>query len=83
MKEYFISPDCDEKMFQKVSMLINSAEGIEKKELLIDADDTMIQCYKYKGRELDIYNDTEIGGIYIKSEDDISKLLAKCGIDFY
>ena len=38
---------------------------------------------RYKGRELDIYNDTEIGGIYIKSEDDISKLLAKCGIDFY
>lgn len=37
MKEYFISPDCDEKMFQKVSMLINIAEGIEKKELLIDA----------------------------------------------
>lgn len=44
----------------------------DKEKLLVDVDGTLIQSYQVAGKKTDIYDDYEVGAVYLKSELDLS-----------
>ena len=47
-----------------------------KDQLLIDVDGTMIQNYTENSNNITVYNDYEIGAVFIESEVDLNKLFS-------
>lgn len=45
-----------------------------KKRLLVDVDGSTIQTYTENGKDIDVFDDYDIGAVYIKSEVDLSHL---------
>ena len=45
-----------------------------KNKLLIDVDGSLIQTYKYNGKDIDVYDDYDVGAVYVKSEIDLDNL---------
>lgn len=45
-----------------------------KENILEDVDGTLIQSYQINGKETTIYNDYDVGAVYLKSEMDLSKV---------
>ena len=40
----------------------------EKKKLLIDVDGSTIQTYTQEGKDIDVFDDYDVGAVFIKSE---------------
>lgn len=45
-----------------------------KRKLLIDVDGTAIQIYYIDNKEVTVYNDYEVGAVYVTSELDLKEL---------
>jgi hypothetical protein len=59
--------------FRKVCERIEKAfPNVEKLKILIDVDGSTVQTYVENGKDIDVYNDYEVGAVYIKSEIDIA-----------
>lgn len=43
-----------------------------KKQLLVDVDGSTIQTYLKDGKDIDVFDDYDVGAVYVKSEVDIS-----------
>lgn len=59
------SPSEFEKACQKIEHEFPKAD---KKKMLIDVDGTTIQSYTYNGKDIDVYDDYDVGAVFIKSE---------------
>lgn len=46
----------------------------DKKDLLVDVDGSTIQVYYVGEKKICIYDDYEVGAVYVKSEIDLSKI---------
>ena len=54
---------------------IEKINGIEKEELLVDFDGSKIQPYRLNGKKIVVVNDLDEDVVYIRSEEDIDKIL--------
>ena len=69
MFDYNIYPDNSPEKFKKVCKLIESQlPQAKKSKLLIDVDGSTIQTYTIDGKDIDVYDDYDIGAVFVKSE---------------
>ena len=76
MFDYNIHPDNNVKEFKNACKKIEQAfPKATKQKLLIDVDGSTIQTYTEKGKDIDVYDDYEVGAVYIKSEIDLKDVI--------
>ena len=69
MFHYTVAKNADQKAFESVCVLLEvKINGMVKEKLLEDVDGTLIQIYKTGGKEITVFNDYEVGAVYIDSE---------------
>lgn len=69
MFEYNVFSDNSFSEFEKACQKIEyEFPKADKKKMLIDVDGTTIQTYTYNGKDIDVYNDYDVGAVFIKSE---------------
>ncbi len=67
--DYTIYPENSLSEFQKACAAIEKAfPDSQKLSLLIDVDGSMIQTYTFMGKDIDIFNDYDVGAVFIQSE---------------
>lgn len=76
MFDYNIHPDNSPKIFKQTCAIIEAAipEAIKRK-LLVDVDGSTIQTFTKDGKDIDVYDDYDIGAVFVKSEIDLSDIL--------
>lgn len=73
MYSYNISKTTDETSFKNSCYLIESnLLDLHKEQLLKDVDGTEIQIYNVPKGKIKVYNDFEVGAVYIDSDIDLS-----------
>ena len=78
MFEYDVCGENDSLIFNKICNIIeNEYPKTVRQKLLVDVDGSMIQTYTLNGYDIDVYDDYDIGAIYMKSEVDLRDLFEK------
>ena len=73
--DYTVYPDNNPKKFKEICGIIEKAyPKAEKKKLLIDVDGSTIQTYTVQGKDIDIYDDYDVGAVYVQSEIDLGAI---------
>lgn len=73
--DYTICQDNNPEEFVRICKLINTTyPEFKMNDLLVDADGSTIQIFENASSEVIIYDDYEIGAVFIKSDIDLSKL---------
>lgn len=76
MFSYNISKNADQKAFINTCALIESnIKDIKKEKLLEDVDGTQIQIYNTPEGKIKVFNDYEVGAVYVDSEKDLNKIM--------
>lgn len=69
MFEYQICNMADDEIFRKQCAAIEkNVTPLQKKKLLIDVDESLIQHYDYHGKDITVYSDHYINEVCVKSE---------------
>lgn len=73
--DYTIFPDNSAKKFKETCRKVehNYANAIHK-NLLVDVDGTTIQEYIINNKSVVVYDDYDVGAVFVKSEIDLDKL---------
>lgn len=67
--DYTVYSDNSPVEFKKTcSKIEKSLTGLKKNKLLVDVDGSTIQTYIKDNMNIDVYDDYEIGAVFIKSE---------------
>lgn len=76
MYSYNIYADANHTQFIRTCSSIENAVQISRKEkLLIDVDGSKIQIYHTPHREIRVFNDYEVGAVYVDSDFELNELL--------
>ena len=74
MFDYSICSEADEGIFKKQCLALeNKIKGLIKNDILIDVDESKIQEYQLGAKRIVVYNDYNIGAVYIKSEVELTQ----------
>ena len=77
MFDYNIFPNNNPLEFKKACEKIEQAfPEANKKALLTDVDGTTIQTYTCNGKDIDVYDDYDVGAVFIKSEIDLTLIFS-------
>ena len=69
MYEYNVFPDANEEKFQSVCDEVrNLFPQANQEPLLRDVDGSLVQAYIQHEKRITVYNDVEIGALYVKSD---------------
>lgn len=72
---YSLCPEISNEVFIAVCQKIEQRwPELRKERLLIDVDGTMLQIYYQGQKEAVVYNDVEVGAVYIESDIDMDNL---------
>ena len=75
MYRYCVNSENNTKKFKETCSIIEKAYPKAKKnKLLIDVDGSTIQTYTEDGKDIDIYDDYDIGSVYVQSEIDLGAI---------
>lgn len=78
MMELFNYTVCKENSPEKFKSICQSIErffpSAKKQKLLVDVDGSTIQTYTENGKDIDVYDDYDVGAVYIKSEVDLAHI---------
>ena len=75
MFDYTVFRENSPAVFNEVCKIIEAAlPDAVKQKLLIDFDGTTIQTFKYQGKDIDIFDDYDVGAVFIQSGIDLSKV---------
>lgn len=75
MFEYNVFPDNSSFEFKKACQKIEREfPKADKKKMLTDVDGTTIQTYTYNGKDIDVYDDYDVGAVFIKSEMELNSI---------
>ena len=75
--EYTIHPDNSSKEFKKACSKIETLlPNAIKSKLLIDVDGSTIQVYSQDEKKIVVYDDYDVGAVFVKSEIDLSEIFA-------
>ena len=62
--------------FIRICKLIEQGiSSLKKEKLLVDVDGSTIQVYEKNGNEIIVYDDYDIGAVYIEADMDLSEIL--------
>lgn len=76
MQDFYLCTESDRAKFFEICRLIEVIfPGLEKQDLLIDFDMSMIQPYKSTDKSITIINDIEEEFIYARADFDLSKYI--------
>ena len=75
MFRYVIHPDNRPEIFKKICRKIKEMfpDAIEQK-LLVDVDGSTIQTFTQDGKDIDVFDDYDIGIVFVQSEIEIKTL---------
>lgn len=69
MFDYNIHTDNSPEEFKKTCEKIRKAyPNAKEQKLLVDVDGTTIQTFTQDGKDIDVYDDYDVGAVYVKSE---------------
>lgn len=69
MFDYNIHKENSPEVFKHTCNSIEKAfPNATKSTLLVDVDGSTIQTYTQDGKDIDVYDDYEVGAVYVKSE---------------
>lgn len=76
MFDYNVYPEANEVAYKKaVALIAMHFPKLKKEKELIDVDSTAIQVFSLsKKTAVRVFNDTDIGAVYVKSEIDLSSI---------
>lgn len=75
--DYNIFPNNSPEMFKDMCRKIEEHfPDAEKKKLLVDVDGTTVQSYMETGREIAVFDDYDIGAVFVQSEIDLKEIMA-------
>ena len=75
MYDYTIFPDNSPKEFKKACEMIGATfPNTISHDLLIDVDGSTIQTFTQAGKDIDVYDDYDVGAVYVKSEVDLGNI---------
>ena len=73
--DYTVCPDNSPKVFKAACELIHKTyPNIHKDELLVDVDGSTIQCFEDGTDRIIVYDDYDVGAVYVKSDINLSHL---------
>ncbi len=76
MFDYTIYKENSQQVFNNTCKLIErSFPNAHKSKLLVDFDGTTIQTFTEDGKDIDIYDDYEVGAVFVKSGIDLGNIL--------
>ena len=76
MYDYNIWTENSPQKFKNICKIIEiEFPNIEKEELLIDVDGSTIQTYRQHGKTINVFDDYDIGAVFVKSEIDLNEIL--------
>ena len=76
MYSYNIAKEADDAAFKKACESIEAnLKGIEKEDILVDVDGTMIQIYNTPDGRIKVINDYEVDAVYVDSDVELSNVL--------
>lgn len=78
MFDYTVYANNSPKVFKETCIKIKTAfpYAMERK-LLVDVDGSTIQTYTIGDKDIDVYDDYEVGAVYVRSEINILDILEK------
>lgn len=77
MFDYNIFPENSSLYFKDACQKIEqSFPNAVKQNPLIDVDGSIIQTYSIDHQDIDIYDDYDVGAVYVKSEIDLSNIFS-------
>ena len=68
MYDYNICTNNSPVRFKETCLIEKEFPNAEKKKLLIDVDGSTIQTYTQEGKDIDVFDDYDVGAVFIKSE---------------
>ena len=75
MFSYNVSKNADQKAFFSTCALIETKiKNITKEDLLEDVDGTQIQIFNTPDGKIKVFNDYEVGAVYVDSEKDLKEI---------
>ena len=75
--DYTIFKDNSQSEFKKACKLIErSFPDSKKNKLLIDVDGSTIQTNTKDGKDIDVYDDFDVGAVIVKSEIDLDNIFS-------
>jgi len=75
MYSYNVSKFYDTKAFLKACALIEAGvSGYRKRDLIVDVDGTLLQIYYTGQGEITVWNDYEVGAVFVDSEVNLDHL---------
>ena len=75
MFDYNIYSDNSPEKFKETCKKIEQVyPNVIKRKLLIDVDGSTIQTYTENGKDIDVYDDYDIGAVFVKSEINLDEL---------
>lgn len=73
--DYNIAKDNSSESFKKTCAMIEQAyPQLTKDDLLVDVDGSTIQIYGTEPEEIIVYDDYDVGAVYVKSDVDLSDI---------
>lgn len=77
MFDYNVFSENSSSEFKKACAIIERTyPDAIKKRLLVDVDGTTIQTYSYNGKNIDVYDDYDIGAVFVKSEINLNSIFS-------
>lgn len=77
MFDYTVCPDNDnEKFFDSCKAIEQAFMSANKKKILIDVDGSLVQMYEIDNSTIQVFNDFDMGAVYIQSEVDLSEIFS-------
>lgn len=75
---YSIYPENSPKHFKAVCTLIEGAyPDATKRKLAVDVDGSTIQLYTVSGKDIVVFDDYDVGAVFVESDIDISALIGE------
>ena len=77
MFTYNVAPSFDNKIFAKTCSIIKSKiKEIKKEKLFVDVlDGTQIKTFETNRGKIKVYNDYDVGAVYVDSEFDLKEII--------
>ncbi len=76
--EYTVATENSPEMFRKACRIIESElRKAQKDDILTDVDGSTIQLYRIDGKEIAVYDDYDIGAVFVESDIDLGKMFGK------
>lgn len=75
MFDYNILKENSTEKFKEACDRIESQfPNADKRNLLVDVDGTTIQTYTYNGKKINVFDDYDVGAVFVVSEIDLTEL---------